>query len=244
MILKKVNLALFLVAGASSSVFAVGCNPNVDGVKWYHVSAEKKALYHQAYNVASQKIKHEVKKDKLKKDSWGVILDIDETVLDNSANEYGNYKNYRFNEDMLKKGDAVATPGAAKFTHLIHELGGYVSFVTNRGGNDKKEFDATVKNLKQQHIYFDQVLFSNKNDGKEQFNKNPRFKAVQTGEYNKNLIFTNKLPAHKVIAYFGDNIQDFPNMKQQSMQKADSKAFKKFGSKYFIMPNPMYGSWQ
>lgn len=46
-----------------------------------------------------------------------------------------------------------------------------MSFVTNRGGNDKKEFDATVRNLKQQHIYFDQVLFSNEDDGKEQFNK-------------------------------------------------------------------------
>lgn len=67
---------------------------------------------------------------------------------------------------------------------------------------------------------------------------------MQTGEYNKNIILTNKLPAHKVIAYFGDNIQDFPNLKQKNMQKADAKAFKKFGSKYFIMPNPMYGSWQ
>ncbi|ASG68256.1 haloacid dehalogenase [Francisella halioticida] len=244
MILKKVNLALFLIVGVSSSVFAVGCNPNVDGVKWYHVSAEKKALYHQAYNVASEKIKHEVKKEKLKKDSWGVILDIDETTLDSSANEYKNYRNYKFNENMLKKGDAIATPGAIKFTHLVHKLGGYVSFVTNRGGNDKKEFNATVKNLKQQDIYFDQVLFSNKDDGKEQFNKNSRFKAVQTGEYNKKLIFTNELPAHKVIAYFGDNIQDFPHMKQQSMQKADPEAYKEFGSKYFIMPNPMYGSWQ
>ncbi|WP_150467440.1 HAD family acid phosphatase [Francisella sp. SYW-9] len=243
MILKKVNLALFLVVGASSSVFAVGCNPNVDGVKWYHVSAERKALDYQAYNIASQKIEDKVKKDKLKKNSWGVILDIDETALDSSANEYKNYKDYKFKESMYNKADAIAIPGAVKFTNLIHKLGGYVSFVTNRGGNDKKEFDATIKNLKQQHIYFDQVLFSNKDDGKEQFNKNPRFKAVQSGEYNKNIILTNKLPAHKVIAYFGDNIQDFPNMKQETMQKADPKAFKEFGSKYFIMPNPMYGSW-
>ncbi|MED7819116.1 MULTISPECIES: HAD family acid phosphatase [unclassified Francisella] len=244
MILKKVNLALFLVVGASSSVFAVGCNPNVDGVKWYHVSAEKKALYYQAYNVASQKIKHEVKKDNLKKDTWGVILDIDETALDSYANEYKNYKDYKFKESMYNQADAIATPGAAKFTHLIHELGGYVSFVTNRGGNDKKEFDATVRNLKQQHIYFDQVLFSNEKDGKEQFNKNPRFNAVKTGEYNKDIILTNELPAHKVIAYFGDNIQDFPNLQQKNMQVADSKAYKEFGSKYFILPNPMYGSWQ
>ncbi|MED7788567.1 HAD family acid phosphatase [Francisella sp. 19X1-34] len=244
MILKKINLALFLVVGASSSVFAVGCNPNVDGVKWYHVSAERKALDYQAYNIASQKIEDEVKKDKLKKDSWGVILDIDETALDSSANEYNNYKDYKFKESMYNKANAIAIPGAVKFTNLIHKLGGYVSFVTNRGGNDKNEFDATIKNLKQQGIYFDQVLFSNKDDGKEQFNKNPRFKAVQTGEYNKNIILTNKLPAHEVIAYFGDNVQDFPNMKQQSMQKASSKAYEKFGSKYFIMPNPMYGSWQ
>lgn len=58
------------------------------------------------------------------------------------------------------------------------------------------------------------------------------------------MIYTNKLPAHDIIAYFGDNIQDFPAMSQEKMKTADDSQFDVFGSKYFILPNPMYGSWQ
>ncbi|AJC49142.1 5'-nucleotidase, lipoprotein e(P4) family [Allofrancisella guangzhouensis] len=241
--LKKIILVVVIATSVSGLAFAVGCNPNVDGVKWYHDSSEKKALYYQTYDVAAKKIKHAVKKQELEKGSWGVILDIDETALDNSWAEYNDYKNYQFSEDLLKTNKAIATPGAVEFTHMIHDLGGYVSFVTNRNGSDKEEFKATVKNLKKENIYFDQVLFSNQND-KDKYNKNQRFKAVESGKYAENIIKTKALPAHKVIAYFGDNIQDFPTLAQKSMQEASQEAYENFGSKYFIMPNPMYGSWQ
>ena len=119
---------------------------------------------------------------------------------------------------------------------------GLVSFVTNRHATDEKIIEATVRNLEKEDVYFDQVLFSNpKLENKD--DKNPRFKAVETGKYNEDIITTSKLPPHMVIAYFGDNIQDFPNLKQKDMAKANEDAFKDFGNKYFIVPNSMYGSW-
>ena len=241
--LKKTVLAMTASVVLLNSAFAVGCNPNVDGVQWYHNSAEKKALYYQAFNVAYKKIKHEVKKQHLQKDSWGVVLDIDETTLDNSWAEYANYKNYKFSPSEQEEGKASAVPGVVKFTHMIHDLGGYVTLLTNRAGNTKKMFDATVANVKKVNVYFDQVIFSNSDD-KDSGNKTPRFEAVESGNYTKNIILTNTLPAHKLLAYFGDNIQDFPNLTQKQMQKAPASAFDEFGSKYFMMPNPMYGSWQ
>ena len=76
--------------------------------------------------------------------------------------------------------------------------------------------------------------------------KNPRFNAITTGKYNAQIMFwSNKLPAHRVIAYFGDNIQDFPNFKQSNtvtLEDDDTK-FDKFGNGYFILANPIYGSW-
>ena len=50
-------------------------SPNIDGVQWYHNSDERKAVYLEIYNVAANKIKEEVKKDNLKKGTWGVVLD-------------------------------------------------------------------------------------------------------------------------------------------------------------------------
>ncbi|MFC4891928.1 HAD family acid phosphatase [Pseudofrancisella aestuarii] len=243
--MKKIIIGMLLVLQGSIGIsYATGCDyPNIDGVKWYHISDEKRAIYLEVYNIAAEKIKAEVESQKLQKGQWGIILDIDETTLDNSLNEYENYKTYEFNEDEYNKAKGVSLPGAKMLVNLVHNLGGYVSFVTNRNGEAKGRVEATVKNLKQEGIYFDQVIFAN-GEEKVAHNKNPRFKAIETGKYLDDIILTNKLPAHEVIAYFGDNIQDFPNMTQDNMRKVDDDGYSMFGKKYFMFPNPTYGSWQ
>jgi predicted secreted acid phosphatase len=146
---------------------------------------------------------------------------------------------------------STALPGVAKFTQLVHDLGGYVSLVSNRDGSFKDEtgsvLDTTIQNLKHEKIYFDQVVLANRRDSKTPSNKNPRFNAINTGNYDaKQMVWSNKLPTHKVIAYFGDNIQDFPKFKQNEANSLDenSSEFGMFGKGYFILPNPMYGSWE
>jgi predicted secreted acid phosphatase len=46
-------------------------------------------------------------------------------------------------------------------------------------------------------------------------------------------------PPLKVLIWVGDNIQDFPNLTQASPGNPGD-----FGVRYFVLPNPMYGSWQ
>ena len=50
----------------------------------------------------------------------------------------------------------------------------------------------------------------------------------------------------QVLGYFGDNIQDFPNIMQADAIKQDpnSDFYTKFGQEYFSLPNPGYGSWE
>ena len=45
-----------------------------------------------------------------------------------------------------------------------------------------------------------------------------------------------------VVAWVGDNILDFPGMSQAARQ--DPAMLAPFGSRWFILPNPMYGSWE
>jgi predicted secreted acid phosphatase len=67
--------------------------------------------------------------------------------------------------------------------------------------------------------------------------KNPRLSSVANG---RALGLTT---AVDVLAVLGDNILDFPSLSQTLREQPDA-AFAEFGAKYFVLPNPMYGSWQ
>jgi predicted secreted acid phosphatase len=43
--------------------------------------------------------------------------------------------------------------------------------------------------------------------------------------------------------WVGDNIQDFPRLRQDVRTQGDS-VFAEFGDRFFVLPNPMYGSWE
>ena len=51
------------------------------------------------------------------------------------------------------------------------------------------------------------------------------------------------LPPLDVLVHVGDNIQDFPDQTQQIRTAAPS-AYEQFGRTWFLLPNPMYGSWE
>lgn len=219
-----------------------------DATMWYRDSAEKVALYNQAFALGFEKIKTRVKTEHLKSGKWGIILDIDETVLDNTeyqkrlvmnCSKFSESTMYSFMEEEI----SLATPGASSLTCKVQKLGGKVTLISNRNGSfDDKILQATIDNLKKAGICFDNVILAK--DQKDD-DKNPRFQAVETGNYD-GLISYNKLPPLKVIAYFGDNIQDFPKIKQSEAikQNPNGEFYKKFGQEYFSLPNPTYGSWQ
>ncbi len=46
-----------------------------------------------------------------------------------------------------------------------------------------------------------------------------------------------------VVAFVGDNILDFP-MLSQDLRKQPESAYAAFGETLFVIPNPMYGSFE
>lgn len=227
-----------------------------NSVKWYRDSAEQKALYRQTYAIASAYVKNWAQQNQAQGKPWGVILDIDETTLSNSwyAHDCQRWTSTDpdFSRFVVNAKRSAALPGAAKFTHLVHELGGQVTLISNRDGTyvdaNGSVVNNTIANLKSSNIYFDQILFANQRDSKDWSDKNPRFQAVATGNYDlkKMVLASDKLPPYQVVAFVGDNIQDFPHLTQANMvkQNADGSKFDEFGAGYFILPNPMGGSWQ
>lgn len=208
-------------------------NKNYTAVLWYSSSAEKNFIYKEIFQL-SKPVLLNAKKNKVKSGyACGVIFDVDETLLDSS----------KFNYMLLKEGKpysenawikyvhankyTIATPGASDITHYIHNLGCIVNIVTNRSTSVA---DSTKMSLDKYNIYYDQILFAEN----KVLDKNSRFQAIINGKYPSKFNYK-----QYIIAYYGDNVQDFPN----SYQNINSKEYDKFGAEYFCLPNPMYGSW-
>ena len=167
--------------------------------------------------------------------TWGVILDADETVIDNSpyqqelARRRATFDAATWNEWVMR-GAAAALPGAAEFTRRVRERGGRVVIVTNR---EQAQCDATRANLDRVGIAPDAVLCKTESNSF----KDARFDAVAKGTP------PSTLPPLRVVMWVGDNIQDFPRLRQDLRTQSDS-AYAEFGDRFIVLPNPMYGSWE
>jgi 5'-nucleotidase (lipoprotein e(P4) family) len=201
------------------------------GLKWYRRSAERRALAVQAYAIATEKL---MAKAPTISGAWGVVLDIDETTLNNST-----YQQERMDLGLgyspaswtawVNRKAATALDGVWNFIYGVKQLGGKVVFVSNRTA---AECAATEANLTSAGLSYDAVLC--KTDTSD---KNLRFTAVKNGTAKPGL------PALNVILYVGDNIMDFP-MLSQDIRTQPETAFAKFGEDFILLPNSMYGSWE
>jgi 5'-nucleotidase (lipoprotein e(P4) family) len=200
-------------------------------IRWFRASAEYRGLALEVYRSATARLPALYRG--MASGSWAVILDADETLLDNSRNERELAdKGQSYNETewaaWVRRKAATAIPGAVEFTRAVHAAGGRVAIVTNRADS---LCNPTRDNLRQVGVEADVVLCQT-GPG----DKNPRFAMIQHGTAAAGV------PPLTVVAWVGDNIQDFPGLTQAVRQAPDG--FAAFGVRYFLLPNPMYGSWE
>jgi 5'-nucleotidase (lipoprotein e(P4) family) len=204
-------------------------------IRWFRTSAEQRALYLQIYRSATATV--ERRAAGLPAGSWAVILDADETLIDNSPYELQQarlgvpYDSVTW-DAWVNRGAAAALPGGVEFTSRVHALGGRVVVVTNR---DDRYCGVTRQNILRVGIPADEVLCrTDRANG----SKDPRFTAVQNG------VAPSTLPPLNVVMWVGDNIQDFPGLTQAAIRTAPDSSFAAFGERFIALPNPMYGSWE
>jgi 5'-nucleotidase (lipoprotein e(P4) family) len=164
------------------------------------------------------------------------VLDIDETTLDNSTIQHERADlGLGFSQaawtGWVNRRAATPIPGALAFTKRVRELGGKVVFVSNRLAAG--ECAPTEDNLKAHGFEYDGILC--KTGASE---KNTRFDSITSGTSG-----IAGLAAMPIAMFVGDNIQDFPLLTQDVRKQPDS-AFAKFGDSFWLIPNPMYGSWE
>ncbi|VTS23759.1 5'-nucleotidase, lipoprotein e(P4) family [Streptococcus pseudoporcinus] len=205
---------------------------NTMSTLWYQNAEEAKALYLQGYQLATDRLKNQLEQKSDK--PYSIVLDIDETVLDNSPYQAQNIKegttfNPKSWDKWVQKKEAKPVAGAKDFLQFADQSGVQIYYISDR---TVKQVDATMENLKKEGLPVqDKSHFLFLEEGVK--SKESRRQKVKE---NTNLIML-----------FGDNLVDFADFSKKShpdRQKLLNELHEEFGRKFIIFPNPMYGSWE
>jgi 5'-nucleotidase (lipoprotein e(P4) family) len=202
-------------------------------VRWTMASAEHRAVFLEVYRAATAHVEREA----ARRDpgTWAVAVDADETVIDNVRYQVEREKEGlpftpRSWRDWTRRQEAVPLPGAAAFLSRVRALGGRIAVVTNRRQAECPDTEAVFR---AHGLPYDAML-CRPDDGPG--DKSPRLRSIVEGTTPVGL------PPLELVAVVGDNIDDFPGMSQAVRDEEDA-AFADFGRRFFMLPNPMYGSW-
>lgn len=199
---------------------------------YQQTAGEYRALCFQAYNLGRLMLDKDLADKSIDKHRV-VVLDIDETVLDNSPFQAKcilagtSYPDYW--EEWCNMASAAAVPGALDFLRYAVSGGVEVFYVTNRKIHLK---EATLKNLTALGFPYadDKHLMMRTTDN----SKEPRRQEL--------------MKKYHISLLFGDNLNDFTNT-FENLDVADRDAetdreWKQFGSRFIVLPNAMYGDWE
>ena len=194
-------------------------------------AAEYRALCYQAFNMAKIQLVQASRSMAMQKQA--VIVDIDETMLDNSPYQAKCIlENFSYPEgwsDWMQVSDARAVPGALEFVTFAKEKNVEVFYITNR---KEKYREQTLNNLQAVGFPYadDAHLFMRT----ETNSKEERRKRV-TDKY-------------AVVMLIGDNLNDFSSdFENKSVLERFSITDgyrENFGVQFIVLPNAMYGDWE
>jgi 5'-nucleotidase (lipoprotein e(P4) family) len=200
---------------------------------WCKYAAEARALYYQAYNVARDRLEAAIAQNASVRDRLAVILDIDETILDNTPYErrlaLGEEYSLKTWMEWTERAEAPALAGAREFLGYAVSNRVEVFYISNRKTN---ELPATLRNLARRNFPMadpDHVLLPRASEGKAAC----RNKVAES---------------FKIVLLIGDNLNDlseiFSNVSVSERFGFTDQQREEFGRKFIVLPNPMYGDWE
>lgn len=258
------SFSLSLLFAASAAVAAqpaaAKVHPNHNAVLWYQTSAEFHANSVQTYATARNQLLRAVADP-----NWtaltnqtgqyqqlppAIIVDIDETVLDNSPAAAQAILLGKTEFDLtlwdawVAKASAPAVPGAVRFLNQAEANGVRVLYISNRECSKRAnstdrcpQKTDTLQNLQAvgiKQIVAEQIWLKGEQADWTSEKESRRSKAASQ---------------YRVVMLFGDDFGDFlPDVKKnitpaQRLQLSQQYEHQ-WGEKWFMLANPTYGSWQ
>lgn len=221
--------ALLIACQQAEEVKIITKNPTAElssqlagSVLWYQQADEARFLYQQGY-ARAEKLMLENASNLPEGVRAAVVLDIDETVLDNSPYEArlvqdsGVYTSESW-AAWVEEAAADTLPGVTRFLRKAAENNIAVFYISNRKESGKA---ATIKNLKAFDLPF----------------AGDAHVLLKTTTSDKTERREKVLKEHAVVVYVGDQMTDFAQ--DYGDLPADSVM------QYFVLlPNPMYGGFE
>ncbi len=209
-------------------------------VLWTQSSAEYRALAYQTFTLARLRLDQDLRSYGAKHGPQlrrpAVIVDIDETVLDNS----------RYEAELVLRGlsfdpvtwtawcqraDAGAVPGAVDFVKYAARRGVHVFYITNRRQTEKA---GTIVNL-------GKLGFPDPSEN----NVMVREEGTPSSKESRRRKVDSRF---NILLLVGDTLSDFndhfsgKSTVQRAAQVDRERA--EFGTRFIVVPNPMYGDWE
>jgi 5'-nucleotidase (lipoprotein e(P4) family) len=210
-------------------------------LKWVLQSAEYEAICRVVYQKAWEAVKVQAKSIE---GHWAVVLDIDETVLSNASYEdtlirHGQQYPY-FWDEWIYQASCPPVPGASAFIDSVRTLGerAHIVYITNR----KIRFEeATMLNLQKTGIWRDDDVLLCQID------------KADTKEWRRQQVINGSgrcegKGSRTIVALIGDQLGDVidyeslgATTKTELLDKV--RQLPGWGTRYFMLPNPIYGDW-
>lgn len=236
-----------LAPGQAPARVPVVSHENLNAVNWVQTSAEYRASALQTYRAAEASLLRA-----LADPTWtaaleqqtpakdlppAVILDLDETVLDNSAYQArATASGTPFSDgtwqQWVAEKRAGLVPGARDFLLLAHAHSVALFYVSNRVCDPNKQEDPTVAILRAHHLPF-----------------RPERLLCKTTSGDKAARRAQVASGHRVLLLIGDDLNDFvsvppdPNIIESRIVAVDAHS-RFWGERWYMLPNPTYGSWE
>lgn len=232
-------------AGASAS----GNHNGLDATLWMQTSAEFQATTLQTFRLASWRLEQALEDRQwtaaLEQDTTkmaglptAIIVDVDETILDNSRFQARLITEGLIYEPTtwdrwVRQSAAPALAGAREFLQHADRMGVTIFYVTNRGAEHEP---ATRRNLEREQMPIDSsqdvVLMQGENGWTS--DKTTRRQAIAE--------------SHRVLLLLGDDLNDFVSGAKKPTPEPRRELADRhramWGTKWFLFANPSYGSWE
>ncbi len=199
---------------------------------YHQYTPEYKALCLQSYHVAKRNLAWIMESTNFEV-APAVVLDLDETVLDNSPFEakciLENTSYPKYWDEWMNEANADLVPGAADFLETAQALGAEIYYISNR---KEKYLAQTIKNM--------------------QLHKLPNADSahiwLRTDTSSKKARRDSLSTQRTIVLLIGDNLNDFTEafeLDNNNERMAEVEKMKDlFGQRFIMLPNPMYGEWE
>ena len=236
--------------GAGSNEASIR-HEGLNGTLWTQTSVEYEGVTRSIYSLATLRLEQALSDSMWtasleQLDSRGysslppaVILDVDETVLDNSAfqarliEDDSTYNQAIWRRWVLEE-KATPVPGALEFTRYADSRGVKVFYLTNRHSSLEK---ATLNNLIAMGFpvdpYGDTIFTRGEIEAWRPSDKTPRREFIAND--------------YRILLLIGDNYGDFTGASSGSLEERarSAEGFAPYwGKKWIVLPNAQYGSWE